>query len=259
MKLTFLGTGTSFGVPQIGCHCAVCRSTDPRDRRTRVGAYVETDGGTRLLIDTPPELRMQLIQAGVDTVDAVLLTHDHADHTHGIDDIRAISVRRAAPLPIYGPAETLTRLAHRFSYIFDDSIRPLPGTSKPEGLGTALEAGTTIVIGDVEVTPVVVPHGPVQVFAYRIGALAYITDAHRVPPTAIEAFRGAKVLVINALYRTDHPTHLSFPQAVRVAGEIGAERTYLTHLTHDNFHADLEAELPRGITPAFDGLTVRID
>jgi phosphoribosyl 1,2-cyclic phosphate phosphodiesterase len=259
VKLTFLGTGTSFGVPQIGCHCAVCRSTDPRDRRTRVGAYVESDGGTRLLIDTPPELRMQLIQAGVDTVDAVLLTHDHADHTHGIDDIRAISVRRSAPLPIYGPAETLARLAHRFSYIFDASIRPLPGTSKPEGLATALEAGTTVVVGDVDVTPVVVPHGPVQVFAYRIGALAYITDAHSVPAKAVEALRGAKVLVINALYRTEHPTHLSFPQAVRVAGEIGAERTYLTHLTHDNFHADLEAELPRGITPAFDGLTVRID
>jgi phosphoribosyl 1,2-cyclic phosphate phosphodiesterase len=259
VRLTFLGTGTSFGVPQIGCHCAVCRSTDPRDRRTRVGAYVETDGGTRLLIDTPPELRMQLIQAGVDTVDAVLLTHDHADHTHGIDDIRAISVRRAAPLPIYGPAETLDGLAHRFPYIFDDRIRPLPGTSKPEGLGMALEADTAVVIGDVEVTPVIVPHGRVQVFAYRIGALAYITDAHSVPAGAVKAFRGAKVLVINALYRTEHPTHLSFPQAIRVAAEIGAERTYLTHLTHDNFHADLEAELPRGITPAFDGLTVRIN
>jgi phosphoribosyl 1,2-cyclic phosphate phosphodiesterase len=259
VKLTFLGTGTSFGVPQIGCHCAVCRSTDPRDRRTRVGAFVETDGGTRLLIDTPPELRMQLIQAGVDNVDAVLLTHDHADHTHGIDDIRAISVRRAAPLPIYGPADTIARLAHRFPYIFDDTIRPLPGTSKPEGLGAALEPNTSIVIGDVAVTPVVVPHGPVQVFAYRIGPLAYVTDAHRIPADAVATLRGAKVLVINALYRTDHPTHLSFPQAVRAAGEIGAERTYLTHLTHDNFHADLEAELPRGISPAFDGLTVRID
>ncbi len=259
MKLTFLGTGTSFGVPQIGCRCDVCRSTDPRDRRTRVGAYVETDGGTRLLIDTPPELRIQLIQAGIDRVDAVLMTHDHADHTHGIDDIRAISVRRAAPLPIFGPAETLSRLAHRFPYIFDDAIRPLPGTSKPEGNARALEPGTTVTIGDVDVTPVVVPHGAVRVFAYRIGPLAYITDAKDVPPEARGVFRGVKVLVINALFRTEHPTHLSVPEAVRVATEIGAERTYLTHLTHDNFHADLEAELPRGIAPAFDGLTVRID
>jgi phosphoribosyl 1,2-cyclic phosphate phosphodiesterase len=259
VKLTFLGTGTSFGVPQIGCHCAVCRSTDPRDRRSRVGAYVETDGGTRLLVDTPPELRMQLIQAGIDRVDAVLITHDHADHTHGIDDIRAISVRRAAALPIYGPADSLERLAHRFPYIFDDTIRPLPGTSKPEGHVQPLEPGVTVTIGDVEVTPVLVPHGSVPVFAYRIGPLAYVTDAKAIPADALKVFRGVKVLVINALFRTEHPTHLSFPEAIRTAAEIGAERTYLTHLTHDNFHADLETELPRGVSPAFDGLTVRID
>lgn len=259
MRLTFLGTGTSFGVPQIGCGCAVCRSTDPRDKRTRSAAFVETDGGTRILIDTPPELRLQLIAAGIDRIDAVLYTHEHADHTHGIDDLRAVSVRRGAALPIYGPADALEHIAQRFPYIFDDRMRPLPGTSKPEGHAHPLREGETVRIGDVDVTPVSVPHGPVTVFAYRIGPLAYVTDAKRIPRAALEVLRGAKVLVINALFRTEHPTHLSIPEAVAAAREIGAERTYLTHLTHDNRHADLEAELPAGVMPAFDGLTIRID
>ena len=259
MKLTFLGTGTSFGVPKIGCHCDVCRSPDPRDKRTRVGAVVESNRGARLLIDTPPELRLQLIAAGIDRVDAVAFTHAHADHIHGIDDLRAITTNREAPMPIYGPAETLMELNAKFRYIFDDEMRPLPGTSKPEGKPYPVESGTPFSIDDMQVMPVRVPHGNVTVFAYRIGSLAYVTDAKSLPPDAMSLLRGASVLVINALFRTEHPTHLSIPEAVRAAREIGAERTYLTHLTHDNFHADLEAELPRGITPAFDGLTVRVD
>jgi phosphoribosyl 1,2-cyclic phosphate phosphodiesterase len=260
VKLTFLGTGTSFGVPQLGCHCAVCRSPDPRDRRTRVGAVVETNGGTRILIDTPPELRLQLVNAGIDRVDAVLFTHDHADHTHGIDDLRAISVRRSGPLSFYGSHDTIDSLTRRFGYIFDDQMRPLPGTSKPEGNARIVTPGDAFTVGDAEVLPVRVPHGPWWVLGFRIGPVAYITDAKSVPPDVVERLRGVEVLVINALFRTEHPTHLSIPEAIAVAQAIGAPRTYLTHLTHENFHADLEAELlPRGITPAFDGLTVRVD
>lgn len=261
MKLTFLGTGTSFGVPQLGCHCAVCKSPDPRDRRTRVGAVVETNGGTRLLIDTPPELRLQLVNAGIDRVDAVLFTHDHADHTHGIDDIRAISVRRSGPLPFYGSQETIDSLRRKFGYILDENVRALPGTYKPEGKAHVIEPGLTFSVGDASVTAVHVPHGPrVSVLGFRIGAIGYVTDAKGVPDESIAALRGVEVMVLNALFRTEHPTHLSITEAIDVARKVGAARTYLTHLTHDNFHADLESELlSKGVTPAFDGLTVRVD
>jgi phosphoribosyl 1,2-cyclic phosphate phosphodiesterase len=237
----------------------VCRSDDPRDRRTRVGALVETDGGTLILIDTPPELRLQLIAAGVDHVDAILFTHDHADHVHGIDDVRALSVQRDVPIDMYGPPDTMARLASRFAYIFDESIRPLPGTSKPEGRAHGVTPGESVRIGDVDVLPVEVPHGPVSVYGYRIGRLGYVTDAKELPAQALNMFRGVTVLVINALFRTPHPTHLSVSEAVAAAERVGAGATYLTHLTHRTAHADLERELPPGIAPAYDGLVVTID
>ena len=237
----------------------MCRSTDPRDKRTRVGALVESNGGTRILIDTPPELRLQLIAADVSRVDAILFTHDHADHVQGIDDIRALSDRSDVPIDMYGPADTMERLARRFAYIFDTSIKALPGTSKPEGRPHPVRAGETFRVGDVDVIPVAVPHGPISVYAYRIGKLGYITDAKELPEEAVRAFRGVDVLVLNALFRTPHPTHLSVPEAVAAAQRVGARQTWLTHLTHRTAHADLEAELPRGIAPAFDGLTVQID
>jgi phosphoribosyl 1,2-cyclic phosphate phosphodiesterase len=258
VKLTFLGTGTSFGVPQIGCDCEVCRSTDPRDKRTRSGALVETDAGKRILIDTPPELRLQLIAAHVGQVDAILFTHEHADHIHGIDDVRALSVRSRQALHMYGPAETVRTLEQRFAYIFDERMRPLPGTTKPEGELTTLVDGVPELIAGERVLPIAVPHGHTMVFGYRIGALGYVTDAKLLPPGAIEALRGVKVLVLNALFWKEHPTHMSVPQAIEAARAVGAERTYLTHLTHDNFHSALESKLPPGVLPAYDGLTVSV-
>jgi phosphoribosyl 1,2-cyclic phosphate phosphodiesterase len=258
VKLTFLGTGTSFGVPQLGCGCEVCRSTDPRDKRTRVGAAVETDGGAVILIDTPTELRLQLLATGITRVDAVLFTHLHADHTHGIDDLRAITARRDTHLPMYGSPDTLAGLEQKFDYIFDDRIRPAPGTSKPQGRAIAMAPGVPVRIADVDVTPVTVPHGPVTVYGYRIGPLAYVTDAQAMPDAAIEVLRGARVLVINALFHKPHPSHLSVSEAIGAARRIGAEQTFLTHLTHENFHAALEAELPPGIAPAYDGLSIPV-
>lgn len=257
MRLRFLGTGTSFGIPQVGCSCAVCRSTDPRDRRTRAAALLETDDAV-ILIDTPPELRLQLIRDGIGRVDAVLYTHEHADHIAGIDDLRAFSARSGAPLPIYGPAETMGRLARSFEYIFDDDVRPVPGTSKPRLEAHAIEPGREVTIAGVPVRPIEFWHGPMRVFGYRFGPVAYITDVKSVPAAAHAALLGTRVLALNALWWRPHPTHLSIDEAIAVARTAGAEQTWLTHLTHETGHAELAAALPAGIAPAYDGLVVEV-
>ncbi len=257
MRLTFLGTGTSFGVPQIGCGCAVCRSTDPRDKRTRSAALVEA-GGSRILIDTPPELRLQLIAGGITQVDAVVYTHEHADHTAGIDDLRMFSVRQRGPLPIYGPPETLDRLRASFGYIFDDAVRPYEGTSKPSLELRALQPGRQVEVAGVPLLPLAFQHGHLRVYGYRFGSLAYITDVKSIPEAERNRLRGLDVLALNALWWRPHPTHLSIPEAVETAQALGARRTYLTHLTHETGHAELAGQLPEGILPAYDGLTVEV-
>lgn len=258
MRLIFLGTGTSFGVPQIGCQCPTCTSTDPRDRRTRSGALLEMDG-RRLLIDTPPELRLQLVAAGVDRVDAVLFTHAHADHVHGIDDLRALSVRQGAVLPAYGSAATLAELTAKFPYIFDPAIQVHPGTSKPELAAHPVTPGRRVTIAGVAVLPLALPHGAHEVLGYRVGPIAYLTDVKSIPAAVMDELAGLEVLVLNALLPRPHPLHLSIPEAVVAAQRIGARRTFFTHLTHDATHAALAAQLPASIAPAHDGLVITVD
>jgi len=257
VRLTLLGTGTSFGVPQIGCRCPTCTSPDPHDRRSRTSALIET-GGRRLLIDTPPELRLQLVAAGVDHVDAVLFTHGHADHVHGIDDLRALSVRLGTMLPAYGSRDTMAELATKFPYIFDPSIVVPVGTSKPELAAHVLESGTTVSIAGVPVLPLALPHGAHEVLGYRVGPVAYLTDVKVVPERVVEALEGLEVLVLNALLTRPHPLHLSIPEAVETAQRIGARLTYFTHLTHEFTHQALAAMLPPGIAPAYDGLVIDV-
>ena len=257
MRLVVLGSGTSFGIPQIGCACAVCRSTDPRDRRTRVSALVESDAGARILIDTPPELRLQLVGAGVETIEGVLYTHDHADHVMGIDDLRAMSVRQG-PLPVYGPPDTLARLRQRFDYIFDSSVPFEPRTPRPQLATVPLGPGEEVTVAGMRVRSIPLEHGNARVYGYRIERVGYVTDAKSIPESAVAALRGVEVLVLNALFEQPHPSHLSIPEAIDIARAVGASRTLLTHLTHKTGHASLVARLPHGVEPAYDGLTITL-
>jgi len=258
MKLTFLGTGTSFGIPVVGCDCPACTSDDPRDRRTRHGALLELEEGA-LLVDAPPELRLQLLAAGVSSVDAVWFTHLHADHVHGIDDLRVFTVRRG-DLPAYVAAEYKDRMEEYFRYIFDESVQPLPGSSKPRVRLHALTAGVPVEILGADFVPFVVPHGHVQVYGFRVGGLGYVTDGKTLPPDALDALEGVDTLVLNALwFGRPHPSHFNVEEAVEAARAVGARRTFLTHLTHRVTHRELLERLPPGVEPAYDGLTIEVN
>jgi phosphoribosyl 1,2-cyclic phosphate phosphodiesterase len=258
VRLTFLGTGTSFGIPVVGCDCATCTSEDPRDRRTRNGALLELPSGV-LLVDAPPELRLQLVRERVRALDAVWFTHVHADHLHGIDDLRVFSAGRGAPLPAYVPEPYVGDLQSRFRYIFDPSVLPPAGTTKPEMRIEPLRSNEPVEILGAVFRPLAVPHGSVPAFGFRVGDLGYVTDGKTLPADVRAALEGVEVLVINALwFGNPHPTHFNVEEAVEAARSVRARRTYLIHMTHRLRHADLALRLPAGVEPAYDGLTLEL-
>ncbi|MDQ3547578.1 MAG: MBL fold metallo-hydrolase [Chloroflexota bacterium] len=253
MRITFLGTGTSNGIPVIGCTCSVCMSLDPRDQRTRTSAVVEADGRT-LLIDTSPELRLQAVANRLSRIDAVLYTHAHADHVAGFDDLRSFNYINQAPLDVYTDELTGVLLRERFAYAFEN---PFPFYGGKPDLRLHVFDGPFSAAG-IEVMPFQVGHGRWTVTGFRFGPLVYLTDAKVVPPSAIDAMRGADVLVINALRDDPHPVHLSIPEALEIIDEVRPSHAYLTHLSHDVSHSELSARLPDNIQVAYDGLVVDV-
>ncbi len=253
MKVLFLGTGTSMGIPVVGCRCEVCRSGDPRDRRLRASVLVEVRG-QRILIDAAVDFRQQALRAGIDDLNAVLFTHHHADHIFGLDDVRPINIFRRKNIPVYGSRETLKNLRRVYSYVFrtEESESDIPRVRMVEIGREAFR------VGPVQVQPVALWHGRLSILGFRIGGFAYCTDVSGIPEESYPLLADLEVLVLGALRHRPHPTHFTIEQAVEVARRIGAGQTYLTHLSHEVAHAELEALLPKGIAPAFDGQVVEI-
>lgn len=256
LRLTMLGSGTSTGVPVIGCGCAVCTSPDPRNRRTRPSVAIAFDeaGEQRVvLVDTAPELRLQALREGLSRLDAILFTHAHADHVFGLDDVRAFNFRQRAPIPCYGSEPTLAALRRTFAYVFEPTQQ---GGGKPS-LELHPVAGPFELCGR-RVVPVPVLHGALEVYGYRIGGLAYVTDCSSIPEASLELLAGVEVLVLGALRYDHHPTHFTVEEALAAAERIGARRTVLTHLSHHVDHAFPRVTLPPGAEFGYDGLHIEL-
>ncbi|MBR1518381.1 MAG: MBL fold metallo-hydrolase [Prevotella sp.] len=253
MQLTFLGTGTSGGVPSLGCHCPVCESRDPRDKRYRSAVLVENDG-TRLLIDAGPDIRMQLMPLPFRPLDGVLLTHIHYDHVAGIDDLRPFCV--FGEINIYADKLTADALKTTMPYCFTEKLYPgVPllnlHTIRPQ---------QQLKIGTLDIMPLQVMHGRMPIMAYRIGPLAYITDMKTIDPSQEETLQGVDTLVVNSLrWEREHHSHMLVDDAIEFSRRIGARRTFLTHLTHEiGFHDEANSRLPKGVQLAYDGLRIDI-
>ena len=254
VELLFLGTGTSAGIPMIGCHCGVCTSTDPRDKRTRTSAVVSYLG-KHVLIDTGPELRLQCVANGIDWIDAAVFTHSHADHIVGLDDLRRFNAIRRGPLDVWADAATHDVLSRCFGYAFR---KPDPASAlfRPHLVPRVIDPATPFDLAGVPWRPVPLLHGDMPVLGFRIGDLAYCTDVSRIPDTSMEMLQGVQTLVLDALQWQKHTTHFSIEEAIAAAGQIGAKQTWFTHIAHACGHAATNAQLPPGIRLAHDGLRV---
>lgn len=253
MKFTFLGTGTSTGVPELGCKCEVCTSTDPRDVRLRSSALL-TNGNTTLLIDCGPDFRAQMLRADVAHIDALLMTHKHYDHTAGIDDLRPYASSRL--FPIYADNDTEQQIRSMFPYCFFEV--KYPGVPNIEI--RSIEDMKPFKVGDIDVIPIRVYHGRLAIVGYRFGKLAYITDMSRIEPSELDKLAGVEVLVMNALrFSKPHGTHQTVLEALRIVDKIAPQRTYFTHMMHHiGLHAKIEKCLPDGVFFAYDGLEVDV-
>ena len=254
MNITLLGTGTSQGVPVVGCQCEVCRSADPRDNRLRTAAFVETDG-VRLLIDAGPDLRQQLLRENITKVDAILVTHEHKDHLAGLDDIRPVYFRQKNPMDIYAMPRVLNVIRKDFDYAFKE--HPYPGAPAFQLHPVRRDK---FMVGGVEIQPIQVRHLTLPILGYRIGLFAYITDASFVAESEIARLQGLEVLVVNALHHEKHYSHFNLEQALQFVEIVKPQRAYLTHCSHHmGLYADVEKMLPPNVTLGYDGLKTTID
>lgn len=253
MKVTFLGTGTSQGIPVIGSTHPVCLSEDPRDKRLRVSVLIEVEG-TQIVIDCGPDFRQQMLTNPIDRLDAILFTHEHSDHTAGLDDIRPYFFKQG-DIPVFAHQRVMESLRKRFDYIFA-SENKYPGA--PSVREMVIE-NAAFKVGNHQVVPINVMHNRVQVFGFRIGEFAYITDAKTIEEEEAEKLKGVDVLVVNALRKEPHHSHFSLEEAVQFIQKINPKKAYLTHISHVmGFHAEVQASLPENIFLAYDNLQITI-